>query len=81
MLPLASRANNMPDSSKHSLMAPILYTSESTCLCGLSAAGIGPSCLASRFPPGKTCAEAKELLVLTLWRRRTSFAGEKRRML
>lgn len=42
---------------------------------------MAPSCDAERFPPGKTCAEGKELEVRTRCRRRISFVGEMRRML
>lgn len=33
------------------------------------------------FPPGKTCADAKEVDVSTRWRRRTSLVGERSMML
>lgn len=34
-----------------------------------------------RLPPGKTCAEGKELEVLTRWRRRISLVGDSKMML
>jgi hypothetical protein len=51
------------------------------CLAAWSADGISPSCSAERFPPGKTCADAKEEDVFTRERRSISFLGDTRRML
>jgi hypothetical protein len=39
---------------------------------------MSPSWKASRLPPGKTCAEAKDVDVRTRCRRRTWFSGERR---
>lgn len=80
-LPSFRFASKMPLSSKHSLIAPILYAAPSTCLFGSVEEGISPSCKAERFPPGNTCADGKELEVLTRWRRRIWLEGEMRRML
>lgn len=55
----------MPLSSKHSRMAPTLYAGPSKCLFDSVGEGISPSWEASRFPPGKTCADGNELDVRT----------------
>jgi hypothetical protein len=52
------------------------YAGPSACRAGSSGAGITPSCVASRLPPGKTCAEGKEVEVQTRWRSRISLEGE-----
>ena len=77
-LPSFFLASRMPVSSNVSLMAPMRYAGPSWCLAGESTAGMSPSWNASRLPPGKTCAEAKDVEVLTRWRRRTWFWGETR---
>ena len=64
-----SLANNIPLSSKHSLIAPTRYALLSKCRAGSPGAGISPS-EGKRLPPGKTCAEGKERDVVTRWRRR-----------
>jgi hypothetical protein len=51
------------------------------CRFGSVGEGISPSCEAERFPPGNTCAEGKELDVLTRCRRRISLEGDMRRIL
>ena len=42
--------------------------------------GRAPSWFGETWPPGKTCAEAKEREVVTRWRRRMRFVGLMRRM-
>lgn len=62
-------------------MAASRYAGPSTCIAGVSGVGSGPSWKEDRLPPGKTCAEANDDDVCTLWRSSTSLVGESRRML
>lgn len=80
-LPSFRFASRMPLSSKHSLIAPILYAEPSSCRFGEEGGGISPSWLDERLPPGNTCADGKALEVCTRWRRRIWLVGEMRSML
>ena len=74
-------ASRIPLSSKVSRIAASRYASPSSCRSGESGAGISPSCLAERVPPGKTCAEGKDEDVCTRWSSRIWFVGDIRRTL
>jgi len=74
-------ANNIPLSSKHSLIAPTLYACPSLCRSSTLGPGISPSCEGLRLPPGNTCADGKEDEFWTRCRRRISLVGEIRRIL
>lgn len=69
-------ASRIPLSSKVSRIAASRYASPSSCRSGESGAGISPSCLAERVPPGKTCAEGKDEDVRTRWSSRIWFVGD-----
>ena len=74
-------ASRIPLSSKVSRIAASRYASLSSCRSGESGAGISPSCLAERVPPGKTCAEGKDDDACTRWSSRIWFVGDIRRTL
>jgi hypothetical protein len=74
-------ASRIPHSSNVSRIAARRYAGPSWCRPGSSVAGIAPSCVLERAPPGKTCAEAKLDAFLTRWRRRIWLVGEMRRTL
>lgn len=70
-------ASKIPVSSKHSRIAPSLYAGPSRWRSCVPGAGMSPSWNASRLPPGKTCADANEVEVLTRCSSKTSLVGDR----